>query len=156
MGTDCLAVHWLAMDNERIREFCLSLPHVKEAVGWGHHLVFWAGDKEIGGKMFALVHLDDQGTGVLWFHCGAERYHELLEIEGIIPAPYMAKSHWVTVERWDALRPREFEEELRMAHELVFAKLPKRTKTVLAMPEKERAKLIRERKKLLAERAKKK
>ena len=60
----------------------------------------------------------------------------------------------MTVERWDALRPREIEEELRRAHALIYEKLPKRTKTVLAMPEKERARLIRERKKVLAEREK--
>jgi predicted DNA-binding protein (MmcQ/YjbR family) len=144
------------MDNERVREFCLGLPHVTEAVGWGHHLVFWVGDKAIGGKMFALIHLDDAGTGVLWFHCGAERYLELLEIENVIPAPYMAKAHWVTVERWDAMRQREFEAELHNAHTLVYEKLPKKVKTVLAMPEKERGKLIRERRKVLAEQAKKK
>lgn len=142
------------MDNERIREICLGLPHVTEAVGWGHHLVFWVGDKAIGGKMFALIHLDNEGTGVVWFHCGAERYQELLETEGIIPAPYMAKAHWVTVERWDVLRARQWEDELRAAHELVYERLPKRVKTVLAMPEKERAKLIRERRKVLAEKAK--
>ena len=138
------------MDNERIREICLSLPHAEEAVGWGHHLVFWVGDKAIGGKMFSLIHLDDAGTGVAWFHCGAERYQELLEIEGIIPAPYMAKAHWVTIERWDVLRGRQWEEELRLAHTLVYERLPKRTRTILAMPEKERSKLIRERRKLLA------
>ena len=48
------------------------------------------------------------------------------------------------------MRPREIEEELKRAHALIFEKLPKRTKAVLAMPEKERARLIRERKKLLA------
>jgi predicted DNA-binding protein (MmcQ/YjbR family) len=143
------------MDNERIRELCLSLPHVTESVNWGHHLVFWVGDKAIGGKMFALIHLDDAGTGVVWFHCGAERYQELLEIDGIIPAPYMAKAHWVTVERWDVLRQREFEDELRRAHTLIYEKLPKRVKTILAMPEKERDKLIRERKKVLAAKGKK-
>jgi hypothetical protein len=58
------------------------------------------------------------------------------------------------MERWDVLRPREVEEELRRAHALIFEKLPKRTKTVLAMPEKERTTLIRERKKVLAARAK--
>jgi hypothetical protein len=56
----------------------------------------------------------------------------------------------VTVERWDVLRPREIEDELRRAHALIYEKLPKRTKAVLALPEKERAKLIRERKKTLA------
>jgi predicted DNA-binding protein (MmcQ/YjbR family) len=144
------------MDNERVREFCLSLPHVSESVNWGHHLVFWAGDKAIGGKMFALIHLDDAGTGVVWFHCGAERYSELLETEGIIPAPYMAKAYWVTVERWDVLRQREFEDELRRAHYLIYEKLPKRTKAVLAMPEKERSKIIRERRKVLAAKEKNK
>lgn len=141
------------MDNERIRGICLGLPHVTETVNWGHHLVYWVGDRDIGGKMFAMTDLEGTGTGVLWFHCGEERFHELLEVEGIIPAPYLAKAHWVTVERWDALRPREIEDELRRAHALVYEKLPKRTKTVLAMPENERPKVIRERKKVLAERA---
>jgi predicted DNA-binding protein (MmcQ/YjbR family) len=99
-----------------------------------------------------MTDLDGTGFGVLWFHCGAERFHELLEIEGISASPYLAKAHWVTVERWNALKPRQIEEELRQAHDLILAKLPKRTRTVLAMPEKERIQLIRERKKVLAAR----
>jgi len=142
------------MDNERIREICLALPHVAETLNWGHHLVYFVGDKDIGGKMFAMTDLDGSGTGVLWFHCGAERFHELLENPDIVASPYLARAHWVTVLRWDALRPREIEEELRQAHALIYEKLPKRTKTVLAMPEKERTKVIRERKKVVAARAK--
>jgi len=142
------------MDNERIREICLALPDVVETVNWGHHLVYWAGDRDIGGKMFAMTDLDGSGTGVLWFHCGSERFHELLEHQGIIASPYLAKAHWVTIERWDTLKPRQVEDELRLARDLIHEKLPKRTKTVLAMPEKERAKLIRERKKLLASKEK--
>lgn len=134
------------MDNERIRAICMALPHVAETMNWGHHLVYWAGDREIGGKMFAMTDLDGTGTGVLWFHCGAERFHELLEAEGIIASPYLAKAHWVTLERWDAMRPREIEEELRRAHVLIFDKLPKRVKTLLGLPEKERKKAIAERK----------
>jgi len=142
------------MDNERIREICLALPHVVETLNWGHHLVYFVGDKDIGGKMFAMTDVDGSGTGVLWFHCGPERFHELLEQDGIIASPYLARVHWVTVERWDTLRPRQIEDELQRAYNLICAKLPKRTKTVLAMPEKDRAQLIRERKKLLAGRAK--
>ena len=146
-------IHWGTMDNERIRAICMALPHVTETLNWGHHLVYWAGDRDIGGKMFAMTDLDGTGFGVLWFHCGAERFHELLEIEGMSASPYLAKVHWVTMERWDVLKPREIEEELRAAHALIFEKLPKRTRTVLALPEKERKRVIRERKKLLAERA---
>lgn len=149
----CIRLTLAGMDNERIRAICLGLPYVEETVNWGHHLVYWVGDRDIGGKMFTMTDLDGTGTGVLWFHCGAERFHELLEIEGIVASPYLAKAGWVTVERWDALRPRDIEEELRRAHALIFEKLPKRTQAVLGLPEKERAKVVRERKKVLKERA---
>lgn len=142
------------MDNERIRAICMALPSVAETVNWGHHLVYWVGDRDIGGKMFAMTDLDGSGTGVLWFHCGAERFHELVETEGVFASPYLAKAHWVTMEHWDSLRPRQVEDELRRAHVLIYQKLPKRTKAVLALPAKEQAQVIRERKKRLAERAK--
>jgi len=140
------------MDNECIREICLALPHARETLNWESVLVYWVGDREIGGKMFALTNVDGVGDVVLSFHCGAERYHELLENEGVIPAPHLARAYWVALERWDALRPREIEEELARAHALIYAKLPKRTKAALALPEKERAKLIRKRKKEIAAR----
>ncbi len=134
------------MDNERIREFCLSLPHVTETLNWGHHLVYWVGSREMGGKMFAMTDLEGAGNGVLWFHCGAERFYELVEREGIEPAPHLTRAYWVAVERWDALRPREIEDELRRAHALILAKLPKRTQALLAMPQKERTRIMRGRK----------
>lgn len=140
------------MDNERIRAICLALPHVSETVNWGHRLVYWAAPREIGGKMFAMTDLDGTADGLLLFHCGQERFYELLEVDGIVPAPYLARAHWVMLERWEALRPREIEDELRRAYTLIFEKLPRRTKTVLAMPERERSRTIRERKKLLARR----
>lgn len=143
------------MDAERLREFLLKLPHVEETMQWGANLVFWTGDKSIGGKMFAVANLDEDGRGVLSFAAGAERYNELLENEGVIPAPYLARAYWVCVESWDALPQRELEELLTRAHALIFAKLPKRTKDVLAMPTAQRRKLIAERKKLLASREKK-
>jgi predicted DNA-binding protein (MmcQ/YjbR family) len=146
------------MDNERIRVLCLSFPHAVETLNWGHVLCFWVGNREVGGKMFAITVLEQDMDGragpVLSFHCGVERFHELLEREGMIPAPHLARAYWVAMERWDVLRPRELEEELRLAHGLIYEKLPKRTKEVLALPEKERSKVIRERKTLLAERKK--
>jgi predicted DNA-binding protein (MmcQ/YjbR family) len=135
------------MDNERIRAICMSFPHVAETVNWGHHLVYWAGDRDIGGRMFASTDLDGSGVGVLSFHCGAERFHELLEIEGMRPTPYSAKNFWVTMERWDVLRSKQVEDELKKAYVLIFERLPKRTKTLLDLPEKERNRLIRERRK---------
>jgi predicted DNA-binding protein (MmcQ/YjbR family) len=108
------------------------------------------GDREIGGKSFAMTNVDNTGDVVLTFYCGAERFHELFELDGIRRAPYSANSNWIALERWDALKPCEIAEELSRAHALIYEKLPKRVKAVLALPDKERAKLIRERKKQLA------
>jgi len=141
------------MDAERARAFLLKLPHVVETQQWGDNLVFWVGDKAIGGKMFALVDLDEGlSKGVAMYSAGPERFAELVEIEGLIPAPYMARIHWVAAERWGALRNLEWEEELRAAHAITLAKLPKGVLDVLAMPERQRKALIIERRKLLAAR----
>jgi len=117
---------------------------------WGDNLVFWVGDKAIGGKMFALANLSGGGHGVLSFAAGPERYAELVEIEGAFPAPYMARIYWVAIERYDVFSASELKEHLRNAHAITYTKLPKRTKDVLALPMKERKKLIAERRKLLA------
>jgi len=141
------------MDAERIRAYLLTLPHAVETMQWGANLVFWVGDKAIGGKMFALVNLDGDGKAVISYAAGPERYSELLETEGIVPAPYMARIYWVAVERWSVFRTPEWEHELSAAHALTFAKLPPRTRAVLAMPATQRKRLLAERKKLLAAKA---
>jgi predicted DNA-binding protein (MmcQ/YjbR family) len=140
------------MNAEQVRETLLKLPHVEETMQWGANLVFWVGDKAIGGKMFALVNLDDDGKGVISFAAGQERYPELLEIDGVIPAPYMARIFWVALTRWDAIPSRELIGLLAHGRDLVHAKLPKRTKDVLAMPPTAQRRLIAERRKLLGNR----
>jgi predicted DNA-binding protein (MmcQ/YjbR family) len=141
------------MDAERMRAMVLKLPHVAETMQWGANLVFWVGDKAIGGKMFALVNLDADGRGVISYAAGPERYAELLERDGVSPAPYLARAHWVAVERWDVFRQTEWQSEMEAAHALIAAKLPKRTRDVLAMPASERKRLIAERKAFLTKRA---
>ena len=125
------------MDAERTRAFLLTLPHVAETLQWGDNLVFWVGDKSIGGKMFALINLSADSHGVISFAAGPERFAELVEVENLKPAPYFARAHWVAAERWDALRTAEWQSELRNAHAIIFAKLPKRMQeTLLRAPTK--------------------
>jgi predicted DNA-binding protein (MmcQ/YjbR family) len=143
------------MDAERIRGYLLTLPHTVETRQWGNNLVFWVGDKAIGGKMFALINLDDPGgtrlaKAALSFAASPERFHDLLEIEGIIPAPYLARAHWIALEQFDVLRKPELEDLLRTAGTLVYDKLPKRTKDILALPATQRKRLISDRRRLLA------
>jgi predicted DNA-binding protein (MmcQ/YjbR family) len=145
------------MDAERIRAYLLTLPHANETMQWGANLVFWVGDKALGGKMFALVNLDGDTTNkispVISYAAGPERYSELLETEGILPAPYMARIYWVAAERWSVFRSSEWEHELGAAHALTFAKLPPRTRAALAMPAVQQKRLLADRRKLLAAKA---
>ncbi|HLI77278.1 MAG TPA: MmcQ/YjbR family DNA-binding protein [Acidobacteriaceae bacterium] len=133
------------MDAERAREILLRLPHVTETMQWGDNLVLWVGDKALGGKMFTLINLDGGDGPVVSFAAGPEHAAELRESEGFRPAPYLARLHWVAAERWNVLSVREWEREFAAAHAIVHAKLPKRVQGVLALPAKEQARLIAER-----------
>jgi predicted DNA-binding protein (MmcQ/YjbR family) len=141
------------MDAEKLRAFLLTLPDVCETMQWGETLVYWVGDKAIGGKMFAVISLGAPKS-VMSFAGGPEGFAELVERDGVFPAPYLARAHWVAVERWDTLPARELQSLLTRAREIVYAKLPKRTKDVLAMKPAEKKKLITARRKTLQARGK--
>jgi predicted DNA-binding protein (MmcQ/YjbR family) len=146
------------MDAEQARSLLRKLPHAEETMQWGANLVYWVGDKAIGGKMFALVNLDqdrdpDKPTPVIMFYAGPERYAELLETEGVVPAPYMARIYWVALTHWNVFRRSEFEALLRAANEGVYSRLPKRVHQTLALPVAEREKLVIARRKVLDGRA---
>ncbi len=114
------------MDIESVRSFCLSLPHADEKVQWGNDLLF-----RIGEKMFAVVALEPSHGVLLSFKCTPEKFAELVELDGIIPAPYMARHHWVGLERFDALPDRELKPLLKNAYQMVQEKLPKKVRTQL-------------------------
>ena len=114
------------MDLEQIRKHCLSLPHVTERVQWGNDLLFC-----IGEKIFAVAVLDAKYPTKLSFKCTPEKFAEWVEQEGIIPAPYVARYHWVALEDLDALAQRELKELLKTAYQLVHDKLPKKVRDTL-------------------------
>ena len=117
------------MDAESVRKFCLSLPHVTEDVQWENDLLF-----RIGNKMFAVVALDGTTDHRMSFKCTPEAFAELTEREGITPAPYVARYHWVALERFDALPERELKELLRNAYRLILEKLPRKSRAQLESP----------------------
>jgi predicted DNA-binding protein (MmcQ/YjbR family) len=113
------------MDIESLRRFCLSLPHVTEGVQWDNDLLF-----RVGGKMFAVASLDITPTRVS-FKWTPEKFAELIEQEDITPAAYMARIHWVTLHRLDALEEAETERLIRESYEMVWAKLTKKLRAEL-------------------------
>jgi predicted DNA-binding protein (MmcQ/YjbR family) len=98
---------------------CRSCPGVTEDTKWGNDLVF-----SVGGKMFAITNLGE-ATGIS-FKVEDERFLELTDRKGIIPAPYLARAKWVYVEDAQALNDEEAAQLLRRSYELVFGKLTKK------------------------------
>jgi predicted DNA-binding protein (MmcQ/YjbR family) len=115
------------MDIESVRAYCLSFPHATENVQWGNDLVF-----KIAGKMFAVTVLEGASKYCLSFKCTPDEFLELTERDGIDPAPYMARNNWVALERFDALSAKQLKAQLRKSYDLVFEKLPKKTRNALA------------------------
>jgi len=114
------------LDHESVREYCLSFPHATENVQWGADLVF-----KIAGKMFAVVSLEAASDHCMSFKCTPEKFAELIERKGIVPAPYVARYHWVALETFDALSARELKGLLRNSYDLVLEKLPKKLRSEL-------------------------
>jgi predicted DNA-binding protein (MmcQ/YjbR family) len=113
------------MTLEQIRAFCTALPHVTEKIQWGDDLVL-----KVGGKMFCVAY-----TGVptnFSFRPDDEQRFELLEMEGVIPAPYMARAGWVSVRDMRAVSAAEVKKGIRASYDYYFAKLPKKMQAVLS------------------------
>lgn len=113
------------MNFDQAKTLCRSFPGVTEDTKWDNDLVF-----SIGGKMFAVTNLGE-ATGMS-FKVEDERFLELTDRPGILPAPYLARAKWVYVEDTSALNDEEAAQLLRRSYELVFAKLTKKLQRELA------------------------
>src|SRR5215472_129799 len=114
------------MDAEWLRKVCLTFPGASEQIQWGSDLVF-----KVGGKMFAVTALEPAPVW-LSFKVTPDNFAELTERPHIIPAPYLARAQWVALESKDALSPAELQSLLHDSYELVFAKLPRKTRASLS------------------------
>jgi predicted DNA-binding protein (MmcQ/YjbR family) len=110
-----------------VRAFCLSLPHATEDIQWEHNLLF-----RVAGKMFCIANLEPAVSPTkVCFKCVPEKFAELMEIDGIIPAPYMARNHWVAMLDMDALRQPEIKELIQASYRMILEKLPKKMQSEL-------------------------
>ena len=108
------------MDFEAAKRLCRSFPGTTEDIKWGDDLVF-----SVGEKMFAIT-ANSAPAQAISFKAEDERFLELTDRSGIIPAPYLARAKWVQVDASASLGDEEAAQLLRRAYELVFAKLTKK------------------------------
>ena len=118
------------MNIEWVRQHCLSLPYTTEQIQWGNDLLF-----KVGGRMFAGMPLE---PARIWLSLKAdpEEFAELVENQGVIPAPYMARAKWIALEDERALPRNEVLRLVTKSYEMVFAKLSKKLQAELATGKK--------------------
>src|ERR1035437_8710139 len=113
------------MDIEAIRQYCLQFPHTAEIVQWGADLCF-----KVDSKLFVVAAMEMVPQRIS-FKCTPENFAELCERPGIIPAPYMARAQWVSLERLNALPDAELREMISESCRLVWERLPMKRRVEL-------------------------
>ena len=106
----------LPMTVESIRRFCLSFPHATENLQWGDDLCF-----KVRGKIFTILDLNSVPPRLM-LKCTPERFAELVEQQDIVPAPYVGRYKWVSLERLDALPWTEIADLIEQSYGMVAAK----------------------------------
>jgi predicted DNA-binding protein (MmcQ/YjbR family) len=111
-----------------VEAHCMALPGVTLHTPWGDSRVF-----KVGGKMFAMIPMDGSRAEGVWFKAGEASARILTQIEGIRPCPYLARAHWVAMDRINVLKASELREYLRRAHALVAQGLSKKKRAALGI-----------------------
>jgi predicted DNA-binding protein (MmcQ/YjbR family) len=112
---------------DQLKAFALSLPGTSVVKQWGETLVF-----KVGGKMFVIVSLDGELAEQISFKCGPKEFKRLTdEVDGAIPAPYLARASWIALEDPAALSSTELKQHIQESYDLVCSKLPKKIRSSL-------------------------
>jgi predicted DNA-binding protein (MmcQ/YjbR family) len=114
------------LDAAELRALCSGWPGVTEDIKWESNLVF-----SVGGKMFVLMPLDEGDAARLSFKVADERFLELTDRPDIIPAPYLARAHWVTVNEPKRFNTETLQDFVRDAYGVVRGKLTKKLQAEL-------------------------
>jgi predicted DNA-binding protein (MmcQ/YjbR family) len=82
--------------------------------------------------MFAVFLIERGKAKTASFKCDPERFLELTDQPGIVPAPYLARAHWVQLRDPKALTHAVAQELVSRSRALVLAKLPRRTQAAVS------------------------
>ena len=115
------------MNFDALRKYCTTLPGATVDVKWGADECHC-----VGGRMFAVFPLARGRGATVSFKCDPSRFLELTDVPGIVPAPYLARAHWVQVAKAGALADAQARELVARSHALVFAKLTRRERDAIA------------------------
>lgn len=110
------------MNLDKLRTLCMSMPGATEGLKWEDHICFMVTD-----KMFCIT--SEHGGASL--KVSPEDFETLTERDGIIPAPYMARNMWIYIDKFSALKPKEWEHYVQQSYRIIRSKLPKKVQAAL-------------------------
>lgn len=109
------------MTREEFDTFCATLKATTHVIQWGNASVW-----KIGGKIFAICSFWGKEEGEkISFKCNDLSYQILCELNGIIPAPYLARAKWVQVQTSEAMDDDDLKAYIETAHGIIAKKLTK-------------------------------
>ena len=115
------------MNFDSLRKHCATLPGATMDVKWGADECYC-----VMTKMFAVFFVEGGKGRTMSFKCDPERFLELTDIPGIIPAPYLARAHWVQLTDAKALSDTDARALVARSHALITAKLARRDRDAIA------------------------
>lgn len=99
---------------------------------WGNADVW-----KVGGKIFAIGSRWGKDAPELdvkiSFKCSDFSYSLLIQEDGIIPAPYLARAKWVQIEAGATLTDKEIAKYIIAAHDIISQKLTKKLRSELGL-----------------------
>jgi len=116
----------MGLDADALDDLCANWPGASRSIKWEVDLV-WS----VAGKMFAVLCTLGPERGRLSFKVEPERFLELTDQPGYVPAPYMARAFWVSVPEPQNFREVDLAGFVRQSYDLVRAALPKKTQAAL-------------------------
>jgi predicted DNA-binding protein (MmcQ/YjbR family) len=120
--------HW-AMTRDDVLAICLELPAAEETYPFGDEVAVI----KVGGKMFALVPLNEE-PGSVNLKCDPARALELREAyAGIRPGYHQNKRHWNTVDLDGSVEDDVVRGLIADSYDLVVAGLPRSVRAELAL-----------------------
>ena len=117
----------MVLNVDKLRRYCATLPGATMDIKWGADECH-----SVGGRMFAVFLVQQRAHPSFSFKCDPERFLELTDVPGIIPAPYLARAHWVQVKSASALTDAVARALIARSHALVFGKLTRRAQAAIA------------------------
>ena len=106
---------------QAVEQHALQLPGATRDIKWGADVVF-----SVAGKMFCCLSVEQEALQRISFKVATERFLELTDQDGIIPAPYLAKHHWISLAPGMQLKQAEVLTMVTDSYRRVRAKLPKK------------------------------